>query len=406
MAINDELQEGFISQVEASMKGEVTYIPNPFEKMQPTFNLMQSRFYLIGAQSGVGKTSFVDDLFVMKAWEMVKDTPEIHWEVLYYSLERKKLFKHAKLMSWLLYHREGWKLSADTLLGWGSTGVVSKKVKEAIDKHSAELSEILDRVDIYDGRVSVKSISQMVIKKARQLGVLYRADSVGVKRDDGDKYLATFKASQVDETRHGKVPFIIINHNGKKYKIKPGKHIYITHNKHTFMYIVVDGLGLIDSTGYKSTKEAVDAVVNLLADARDVYGFSPIVISQFNRGMSDIHRVKHHGSNNGPQESDFKDSSNQYQAADVVIGMFDPVRSKAYDQRGMFQGYSVTKGTKSMYGAFRFRGIKVLKNSFGVDNVSYAMAFLGEVMDFRMLPHPEKEADDLAIEYAKINNGE
>jgi len=240
--INDELVEGFLNQVDSAMKGEVTYIPNPLPEVGVTFNMMNSRFYLLGAGSGIGKSSLIDDLFILKIWNAIKDTPEIHWDVIYFSLERKKMFKHAKWMSWLLYEREGWKLDSDTILGWGSQGIISQKVKDAIDKHSVELSDLLDRVDIYDGRVSVETVSRMIIKKARQLGVLYRADAVGVKRDDDKTYLATFSSKFTDETRHGKVPYILINHMGVQYKIKPGKHIYIPHNKHTFMFLkVVEG---------------------------------------------------------------------------------------------------------------------------------------------------------------------
>ena len=410
MAINEELKQGLVKQTEASMKGEVVFIKNTIDRASDVFNFMQSRFTLIGAQSGVGKSSFVDDTYILKVWDQVKELDDVHWEVLYYSMERKKMFKHAKWMSWFLYRDQKWQLNADIILGWDSRGVINAQIKSAFDSHLEEMSDLLDRVDIYDGRTSVLKIAKQITKKARQLGVLYRADGVGVSVDDESAYRFTFaKDGKVRSTRHGDIKYIDFEHNGEQYSVDEGKHIYITKKKHTFLFIVLDGIGLIDKTGYKSTKEAVDAVVNLLSDARDIYGFSPIVVSQFNRGISDIHRIKQHGSSNEPQESDFKDSSNQFQAADVVIALFDPVRAKAYNDNGMYQGYNVTKGMRVDRGPFRFRSIKLLKNSFGVDNVTLGMKFLGEVNYFETLPPPFINGDtpnpELEAVYAQIFNG-
>lgn len=390
--INEELAKGMVAQTEASMRGEVVFIKNTLDRVGKTFNYMQSRMTLVGGNSGTGKSAFVDDTMILKVWRQVKDNPDIHWEVLYYSMERKKMFKHAKWMSWFMYTDFKSYLSADAYLGWHPGGHINSVIKERYDSLLEEMSELLDAVDIFDGRTSVPKIAKMVVRKARQLGVLYKADDIGILIDDDPSYKYLFNTKDVQQTRHGKVPFIHFEYKGIQYTLNPGKHVYIPHHKHTFLTIVLDGIGLIDTKGYKSTKEAIDAVVNLLSDARDFYGFSPVIVSQFNRAISDIHRQKHHGSGNEPQESDFKDSSNQYQAADVVIGLFDPVRSKATDG-DFYRGFDVLEGMKSKGGAYRFRSIKILKNSFGIDNVTYGLKFLGEVNHFETLPVPTGPSD-------------
>ena len=404
MDINSELKEGLLNQIELAIDGKVTFIPNQMEKMGHVFNLLQSRFILLGAQSGVGKTSYVDDAFLLKVWDAVRDTPEIRWDVLYFSLERKKLFKHAKMLSWMLYRDKGWKLDPNILLGWSNTKL-TPNIKKEIDRLMPEISDLLGAVNIFDGRTSVKRMAIQIKKKARELGVLYRTDQIGVKRDDETSYITTFKQSQYDITKNGKLLYLTFTHNNKEYKLYQDKHIYILHNPNTFFFIFVDGLGLMDDTGYKGTKQALDATINLLSDARDIYGASPVVVSQFNRGISDIHRVKLHAGNNEPQESDFKDTSNAYQAADLVLGLFDPVRAKAYDKKGMYLGYDVLSGMKSkMLKQYRFRSLKVLKNSFGVDNITFPLKFLGEVSVFSTLPHYEK-TELLQKEYLIIKNG-
>lgn len=390
--INEELAKGMVAQTEASIRGEIVYIKNTLERVGQCFNFMQSRMTLVGGNSGTGKSAFVDDTMILKVWRQIKDNPDIHWEVLYYSMERKKMFKHAKWMSWFMYQDHGYYLPADAYLGWHPGGVINGVTKERYDKLLPEISDLLDVVDIFDGRTTVAGVARMIVKKARELGVLYRADDVGVLVDDDPAYKHTFSKDKVLKTRHGEVPYVNFEHKGIEYRLTPGKHVYIPHHPHTFLTIVFDGIGLIDTRGYKSTKDAIDATINLLSDARDIYGFSPVIVSQFNRAISDIHRQKHNGSNNEPQESDFKDSSNQFQAADVVIGLFDPVRAKATDG-DYYKGFNVATGMKSKGGAHRFRSINIMKNSFGVDHVTFGLKFLGEVNHFETLPVPSGPSD-------------
>jgi hypothetical protein len=400
--VNEEYGQ-FLALMDKGRRGEAVYIKNSLERVDKVFNLMQARLILLGSTSGAGKSSFVDDNIILKPWtSAIKLDPSIHWEVNYYSMERKKLFKHARWMSWLLYRDHGWLVSTDALMGWDTRGLLSNEVYDIVAGYNDEMSELLDRVHIYDGRITGQTIKRQVKRKARQLGVLYKSDGKGVIRDDEMVYCAKFSAEKTRLTRQGKEMFVELEHKGEKFTMVPDKHRYFLHNPNTYFFIVLDGLGLIGGD-FGSKKEAVDDVVNVLADARDVYGFSPVIVSQFNRGIADIQRLKHHGSNMGPQESDFKDSGNAYQAADLTLAIFDPYKFKAYDNKGMYAGYDILHGMLSPQGHNRFRSLHILKNTFGIDNKAFGMKYTGEAGHFATLPAGYSgEMQDI---YAKIAQG-
>jgi hypothetical protein len=209
--------------------------------------------------------------------------------------------------------------------------------------------------------------------------------------DRGDKYIATFKDTQVRELRDGTIEeYVEITHNDQTFTLTANQHRYIFHNPETYVFIVIDGVGIIDTSAYEgNVKKAVDGLTNLLADSRDIYGFSPIMVSQFNRGISDNQRAKTQGSDLAPQESDFKDSGNTYQAADLAIGLFDAFKFKAFDAKGMYGGYDVLTGMMSPQGHNRFRTMHILKNSYGRDGGVYGLKFIGECGYFEVLPRPE-----------------
>jgi len=133
---------------------------------------------------------------------------------------------------------------------------------------------------------------------------------------------------------------------------------------------------------------------NELRFARDFYGYSPVVVSQFNRSISNPARLK-----NGdvePQLEDFSDSSSTQNDADVVMALFDPMRYKVADP----SGYDLDK-LKDGYGAKYFRSLRLIKNSYGADDLRIGLAFLGELGIFKELP---RKKDITEADYESITN--
>ena len=89
-----------------------------------------------------------------------------------------------------------------------------------------------------------------------------------------------------------------------------------------------------------------------------------------------------------PEPSDFKESSNTYEDADLVLALFNPYKLKISTDLG----YDVPSFvTSKRYN--RYRSLWVLKNSFGIDDVGMGLLFRGEMGLWEELPKPEDKAD-------------
>jgi replicative DNA helicase len=141
-------------------------------------------------------------------------------------------------------------------------------------------------------------------------------------------------------------------------------------------------------------KEAIDKMSDELRYARDFFGYTPVAVSQFNRSISNIQRIK-----NGdvePQLEDFAESSSTQNDADVVLALFDPMRYKVNDP----SGYELTKLIDG-YGAKYFRSLRLIKNSYGEDDVRIGLGFMGQIGMFKELP---KKKDMTDADYESVTN--
>ena len=397
--INEDYKKRFKDRVRKAMKGDTLTINNPYQRLGKVFNIIRGRFTLIGGTSGSGKTAFADDAFILKPYVMIKDDPSMHYETLYYSMERKKDYKYAKWASWFSYKYGDKQISADKYFSQDGTGVITEEEWENLNKYDDVMSDLLDRVHIYDGRTDYDTLARHIRALAFKLGVLYIADEVGVRINDSEDYIELFSDDKVRETRVGPERFIALKHNGEEFTMVPDTTKYFYDKERTIVQIIVDGIGLIKRGG-GTTKSAIDDVIDLLADARDIFDFSIIVISQFNRDLSNTVRRIHSAGNLQPQESDFKDSANHFQAADLALAIFDPYKFSAMDDDEKYKGYHVPS-LVTPGGYSRFRTLHILKNTFGISDVHIGLKFLGESNWFESLPRHDDE-QELAKAYGKI----
>lgn len=131
-------------------------------------------------------------------------------------------------------------------------------------------------------------------------------------------------------------------------------------------------------------KESIDKHSECCGELRDKYGFIFIDVSQFNRGLGDISRRTK--TSLKPIPDDFKESSEPYENADLVLALFNPAK---YSMEVDDLGFPVTKFINSK-GANRYRSIYILKNSYGEDDLGKALHFVGEVGAFSELPKIEE----------------
>jgi len=165
--------------------------------------------------------------------------------------------------------------------------------------------------------------------------------------------------------------------------------LYIPDDPNEITIVVIDHIGLLKTTKDQPTKKAaIDKMSDELRYARDFYGYSPVVVSQFNRSIANPIRIK-----NGdvePQLEDFADSSTTQNDSDICLALFDPMRYNVEDP----SGYNLNK-LRDDYGAKYFRSLRLIKNSYGEDDIRIGLAFLGQLGMFKELPKRRiiKESD-------------
>lgn len=347
--------------VDDGIAGNSIWVPIGFTKMGESVGIGQKIYTLIGGASGTGKTAFADLAYVLQPYSWFKKHREEHnievrW--LYFSMERSKQYKLAKWAAIRLYLKYNILLDVPTFLGWGNRknhipGEIYAKVTESIDA----LEPLLDYIDISEGTKNPTGIYQHVKRYAEHHGVMVETPYI-----TKDGIARTLKEYKPNNPRL--VTIIVIDHAGK-----------------------CKGETIEGSFYHPQSKQLMDKISDYCGSTfRDLYGFSPVVISQFNRGLEDVQRrVKTEMS---PLPSDFKSTGNFYEDSDIALALYNPY--KLGDLSNL--GYNISAMVDSN-GYNRFRSCYVLKNSYGVDDIAYGYQFVGEVGMMNELPKAQEITD-------------
>ena len=338
-------------EVQAGLDGRNNGIPMGFDRLNRYIGIRKSMYTLIGGLTGSGKTSFVDDAYVLNPfdWYISQKNPKIKLRIIYRSMERSKTYKFAKWVSRKIFLDQGIIIPVPKLLGW--TDRMTKDEHDLFLMYEDYMGNMNEVITIIDGPENAVGIAKELKAHALENGVI----------------------EQVDQYNK----------------------IYVPNNENELTIVVIDHIGLLKLTQAQPTKkQAIDKMSDELRYARDFYGYTPVVVSQFNRDISNQSRLK-----NGdvePQLEDFADSSSTQNDADVVLGLFDPMRYKVEDP----SGYDLNK-LRDEYGAKYFRSLRLIKNSYGEDDIRIGLGFLGQIGMFKELPKRKDITDE---DYTSVLN--
>jgi replicative DNA helicase len=322
-----------------------------FNRLNKYIGIRKGLYFLVGGLTGSGKTSFVDDAFVLNPfdWYIMHKDQNIKLRMIYHSMERSRTYKLSKWISRKIFLDHGITIPVNKLLGW--TDKMTKDEHDLFLMYEDYIEQMSDVITIIDGP----------------------ENAVGVAKELKAHALKNGSIEQIDE------------YNKR----------YVPNDENEVTIVIIDHIGLLKTTKDQPTKkEAIDKMSDELRFARDFYGYTPVVVSQFNRSISNIVRLK-----NGdvePQLEDFAESSSTQNDADVVLALFDPMRYKVQDT----SGYDLSK-LKDANGAKYFRSLRLIKNSYGEDDARIGLAFMGQVGMFKELP---KRKDITDSDYEAVIN--
>jgi len=338
-------------EVELGLEGRNSGIPMGFNRLNRYIGIRKSMYFLVGGLTGSGKTSFIDDAFVLNPfdWYISQKDPGVKLRIVYRSMERSRTYKLAKWLGRKIFLDQGVIIPVPKLLGW--TEKMTKDEHDLFLMYEDYIAQMSEVITIIDGP----------------------ENPVGIAKELKAHALENGRIEQIDEFNKR----------------------YFPNNDNEITIVVLDHIGLLKTTKDQTTKkQAIDKMSDELRFARDFYGYTPVVVSQFNRDISNPIRIK-----NGdvePQLEDFAESSQTQNDADVVLALFDPMRYKVADP----SGYDLNK-LKDEFGAKYFRSLRLIKNSYGEDDVRIGLGFMGQIGMFKELPKKSHMTDS---DYESVTN--
>lgn len=199
-------------EVDKGMSGKNDSIPMGFNRLNRYVGLRKSMYFLIGGLTGSGKTSFIDDAFVLNPvdWSLSKEgrASSKKVKVIYRSMERSRTYKFAKWVSRKIFLDHGLVIPVSKLLGW--TDKMTFDEHDLFLGYESYIGEMSEIVTIIDGPENPVGIAKELKAHALTKGIIEQAD----------KYNKVYIPDNEDE-----ITIVVIDHIGllKLTKDQPTK---------------------------------------------------------------------------------------------------------------------------------------------------------------------------------------
>lgn len=333
----------------AGLQGDYEGLDNGLDRINDyIFGIQRGCFYLLGGLSGSAKTTFLD--FVLLNAIQDAEAKGVTINVIYYSWEIDEATKKANWLSILIHKKYGITIPPEKIKGYG-------KLRLTEDEQQLVYSE-LDELERIFSKIN------WIWESHNPTGIYkYWWDFMSPR--------GTFtKESYVDENdikRERIVKFTLTD--PKEYNLVVGDHMALAKRERGF-----------------TLKENMDKISEFTVVARNLFNMTFIWLQQFNQGLSSIERVKIKGVDISPQQSDFKDTTNPYTDADIVLGLMNAYKMDMntclnYNINMMGASYNLKES---------FRMLKIVKNRMSRDNIAIGLLFLPKIGSFKELPPSDR----------------
>lgn len=304
----------FLEEVRRGIRGLNEGVPGGLPSFDKgTFNTQHGKIYGLVGSSKSGKTALLIQRYIVYPY---LSGANIKW--IWYSLEMSRNAIIARLTSIFadIHSREEWKqdkqniryrIPESKILGLGEEKLTEDEF-EYVKKINKLFIEPLMGVEDENGNV----ISEGRIEFIEDLS---ESNPTGI-----NKHLMEVAK------KHGSfryTPYETKNSEGKT--VVRERMVGYQPNDDTKIWVMIDHLGLMKKEQNHTIKENIDKMINEYAKMlRNMCGFTFILVSQLNRGIKGIDRMKFTGEQLQPQTEDIKDSAGLEETADMVIALFNP----------------------------------------------------------------------------------
>jgi hypothetical protein len=302
------------------------------------YGVHPGRYYLIGADSGVGKTTFADFGFVLNALAGAEKAGKKLY-IFYYSFEISKQAKIAKWISYFLYWKYKVRLPSEYIMGRIDGMIVSDDHDKLIQEVYPIVEKIMERIVFVEDPIHPTFIYHSLVDNhyANRGTILREAQTEKQKAENRPGRIIGYVANQTEADSQ--------------------------------TIILIDHIALTAPEKGMNTKDVIDRLSSYFVQLRNMFGATIVVVQQFNSDLQTFNRQTHLRKQGAgiilPQKLDFGDSKYTFRDADVVIGLVNPAK---FDLEKFFT--IDLKLFKSYYIC-----AMLMKNRYGTDNkmISYFM---------------------------------
>lgn len=310
----------FIHQVESGRLGRNIGLRNGLIHVNNfIYGTQRARYYLIGADSGVGKTTLADFMFVLQAYKAAKQQDR-KLRIFYCSFEIGRADKIARWTSYYIFQMHKIRLPSDYILGRVEGVLLSAEHAKLVRLVYEEIKIMFDEcVEFIDMEMSPNMIFNGIV----------------------EEHFA----------KRGKIQY---DPSGKKITG------YIADNPEYMTMLLVDHLALTEEEEKDDTKRTVDKLSRKAVILRNIFGCTIVFIQQFSTDMLMANRTMHTKKSGiasiAPTRLDFGDTKAPYRDADVVMGAICPGRDLAE-----CEGYDLSPNMMGLNMILLF----IMKNRYG-----------------------------------------
>lgn len=336
--------DGAMTLIDEGISGKNIGVPlEGCPKMtQFIYGTRRHTYYLYGAETGVGKTKFVRDQHMYAVYDYYKqinDTSVLDVAFLDFSMEITSSENMINAIIRKIYKDHRKLIPYDLIMGLIKGKTLSPIQKKLIEDQREYFEDFEKKLTVVDEVVTPTFYHDVLLTHYR---------------------------------KHGK----FANDDGSMSMTKLGK--YTPNNPQLLTVGIVDTINLSDTEKGQTYKQSIDRISKISLNFRNICSHTPIIVQQFNADNSEIQRQRH--GMKTPMLRDFEDSKRTTKDANVVVGLWDPVR---YKVETVDVGDSVYDITQLMSW---FVSAHILKNRNGITNKRAALRFIGAASMFEEFP--------------------
>lgn len=348
------------------INGEDINIPFPFKRFSRFVpGIQQGRFFIVTANSKVGKSQITDFVFLYHPYMYLKTKPKtnIKLKVFYFSLEMSASEKVKQALCHFMFLRSNGKIRVSPEQFDSQFGAIKPEYLEYAETLVKEFEEEFEpKVEFIDKVRNPFGIYVYLREYARKNGRFYNNDEE-----------------------------VIIPENPKWDDYKWNK--YVPNDPDEYVEIIVDHANLIKPEKGGGLFEAIGDLSKYFVNLRNYYGYIPILIQQQALSQESVENMK--ADRLRPTADGLNMNKQTSQDCDMLLGLFSPFRHRI----PTYMDYILAGNTPEEGLRDHHRELSVIYNRRG-GAVATQLFFDGAVNWFSELP--QKGTPELDSLYAVL----